>query len=191
MRIGKWSAGALVMLVAAANAADSSMEAARRCTQVQDSLQRLVCFDKAFAEAPAAAPQPAPRAAARPTAPPAAASAAAAAAVAAPVADAAPSIAPAKAEQEFGGERLKSTKEARKQDAGPSQISAKVTALKEMRRGVWRFTLENEQIWQQEESDQYLYPKVGDTVEIDRGMLGGYHLEVAGGSRRVRVTRLK
>lgn len=186
MRHRHWIAGLLVLAAGPSVAADGSLEAARRCAQVTDSLQRLVCYDRIFAapaaSAPAAAvqPLPAPAAPARPAPP-----------VVAPPAVAAAPAAAAPAAATFGDEQLKRTVEERKREEGPAKQAGKVAALREARPGIWRITLENEQLWQQTESDRHFFIDVGDEVVIERGMLGSYHLEQADGGRRVRVTRLK
>jgi len=171
MRHHTWIAGLLVLAAGPTLAADSSLEAARRCAQMTDSLQRLVCYDRIFA-APAAPARPAPAVAAPP-------------AVAAAPAAATPPV------ETFGSEQLKRTVEERKRDDGPAKQTGKVAAVREARPGIWRMTLENEQVWQQAESDRHFIIEVGDEVVIERGLLGSYHLEQADGGRRVRVTRLK
>lgn len=162
--------GFTALLVLAAGpvlAADNSLDAARRCAQMQDSLQRLVCYDRIFAVPATPAPAPAVL-----PAPPA-------------VAAAAPDAG------SFGGEQLKRSVEERRSDQGKESQRATVAALREVRPGVWRITLDNDQIWQQTESDRQFFIESGDAVVIERGLLGSYHLEQEGGSRRVRVSRIK
>lgn len=175
MRNQHWFPGLLVLAAGPIMAADGSLDAARRCAQMQDSLQRLVCYDRIFA---------APAGSAAPTAGPVTAPAPAAPGVATAVA-----VAPV--QQSFGSEHLKSSVEERKRIEAPETQKAKVAAVREARPGVWRITLENDQVWQQAEADRNFFISAGDTVVIERGLLGSHHLEQEGGGRRVRVTRVK
>lgn len=181
-----WLLGALVLGSGAAVAADATLDAARRCTQVKDSLERLVCFDRAFAgsdgatsSASVAALQSAPPVLPRAPAP------------AAPVAAAgvtAPAAAPA-----FGDDQVKRTTRDREVAEGPKTLTARVSALKEMpRASVFRLTLDNDQVWQQMDMDSHFSVDVGDTVQIEKGKLGGYRLARISNGRSswVRVTRL-
>jgi hypothetical protein len=164
MRIRRGFMGLLVLVAGPVPGAESAMDAARRCAQVQDSLQRLVCYDRVFATPAAVLP----------------------AAVAAPAA-----AAPEPATSNFGDELVKRSVEERKRDSGPDTQTARVASTREVRPGAWRITLENEQVWQQTESDSHFFLDSGDTVVIKRGVLGGYQLEEEGGGRRVRVSRIK
>jgi hypothetical protein len=176
MRAIKVSLTLLLLHAGVASAADSTLEVARRCTQVADSLQRLVCFDRAFA-APAAAPGP--------TAAPVAAVPVAAAPppVAAPVAPPAPAL----------GDESVRRKNQERADAAPTTLTATVSAMKELRPDVFRLTLDNGQVWDQTESESLFSVKVGDSVRIDRGKMGGYQMARVGNGRSgwVRVTRVK
>lgn len=178
----KYWVAPLLLLTAATSAitAEPSAEAARQCTQLKDSLERLVCYDRVFmapaatspapppvapvpAPAPVLAPAPAPPVVIAPPPPP-------------PVATApAPRPAPTRpAAQET-----------------PDVVEAKIAELKELRREVYLFTLDNGQIWQQGESQGVLDVRVGDSLVIRKGRFGGYLLELTKGSPRLRVSRLK
>jgi hypothetical protein len=156
-------------------AAEAPLDRARQCATIQDSLQRLMCYDRVFA-ASAAAP------------------AVAAPAVAAPAAVV--PVAPAQASGDtarFGAETLRRSEAERESEAPPSSITATVRELRQTRPNVFRVSLDNGQIWQQMDMDSLFILSVGDTVQIDRGRLGGYRMARTskGGSGWVRVNRVK
>ena len=171
-------------------AADPQLDAARQCTQLKDSLQRLVCYDKALMEAPAStapvavAPAPAVRAAPAP-APAPAASPAPAVAATAPVT---PAAAPA-----LGDESLKRSQKQRKESDGPTSLEAKVTAAREVRQATYRVTLDNGQVWQQMDMSTLFQVGVGDVVRIEKGALGGFRMARVSNGRSgwVRVNRVE
>jgi hypothetical protein len=170
----------LVTAASAAVAAEPSTEAARQCTQLKDSLERLVCYDRVFMApavsqppvtppqvspepVPAPVPAPAPPVVIAPPPPPPVATT--------PV----PQPAPARpATQQT-----------------PDVVEAKITGLKELRREVYVFMLDNGQAWQQGEAVGVLDARIGDAVVIKKGAFGGYMLELRKGSPRMRVSRLK
>ncbi len=165
-------------------AADATLESALRCVQVKDSLERLVCFDRAFAGTAAPAGQVAPAApAAAARAPVAAAPAVATPPVVAPV-----TVAPMVA---LGDESVKRKNRDSSEPESPTSLTAKVTALRETRKDVFRVTLDNGQVWQQMEMDSLFTVAVGDTVQIDKGRLGGYRMARVSNGRSgwARVTR--
>ena len=146
--------------------------------------ERLVCFDRVFPVGTQVSELPAARAAA-----PAAAVAPAAAASAATV----PAPAPA-ATSSFADESLKARDKPEKDRAAEvNNMTAQISALKETRANVWRISLDNGQIWQQQDMNNGFLPKAGGTIRIERGMMGGYSMALIGESRSpwVRVTRLK
>jgi hypothetical protein len=179
---------ALTLLPAIVLAADPQLEAARQCTQLKDSLQRLVCYDKALADGspPAAVSPPAAAQAPRPprAAPQSPAPSAAAAVVAAPVvATAAPAL---------GDESVKRSRKDGAVAAEPSNLEAKVTAARETRKDTYRVSLDNGQIWQQMDMSTLFHVAVGDTVRIEKGAMGGFRMALTGGhSGWVRVSRLQ
>jgi hypothetical protein len=162
MRLSKMVA-LLAVSAGSAMAADASLETARRCVQVKDSLERLVCFDRVFAEVPAA---------------PAAPAAAAAVPAAAP---------------ELGDASVKRSAREREASAGPTSLTAVVTELKETRPNVVRITLDNGHVWQQMDIESLFYVKVGDSVRIEKGRMGGFRMARASGngSGWARVNRIK
>jgi hypothetical protein len=181
----KAAMGCALLLPAALFAADAQVESARRCAQQKDSLQRLVCYDGIF-QAEAA---PVARAATPPPATAPAATAAAAPAVAASAAPAAAASAAASAPA-LGDESLKKVQK-EKASAAPKHLEAKVTALREMRPELFKLTLDNGQVWQQQDVSTLFHVEVGDGVRIERGSMGSYRMAKVGGSGWVRVTRVE
>jgi hypothetical protein len=166
----RWFA-VLVLVHLDAVAADASLDAARHCVAITDSLQRLVCYDRALGDAGTAAAlaQPAPN--------PADVVAAAA-------------VSPART---LGDESLK--RNTPSAEARETSLIAKISALKETRTDVYRISLDNGQVWQQMDMDSRFVVKVGDSIEIRKGSMGGYRLgRVGKGSKAsnwVRVNRLQ
>ncbi len=185
MRALKISLGTLALFAGSAMAADATLDTARRCVHVKDSLERLVCFDRAFAGTAVPAGQAAPAAPAAAARVPAAAPAVAAQPVVAPVA-----VAPAVS---LGDESVKRKNRDSAEPEAPTSLTAKVTALKETRKDVFRMTLDNGQVWQQMEMDSLFSVAVGDTVQIDKGRLGGYRMARVSNGRSgwARVTRTR
>jgi hypothetical protein len=68
-----------------------------------------------------------------------------------------------------------------------AEIESKVTSLRKLRTGHYSFTIEDGAVWQTTEYGSIL-PKVGDTVTIKKGTLGGYFI-IFQGSRAVRGIR--
>ena len=167
----KMAMGCALLLPVALFAADAQVESARQCAKQKDSLQRLVCYDHIFqAEAAPVAPAKAAPAVAAP---------AVAASVAVPAAAAAPAI---------GDETLKKVQKEKATEA-PSHLEARVTALRQMRPELFRLTLDNGQVWQQQEVSTMFHVEVGDSVRIEKGSMGSYRMAKAGGSGWVRVNR--
>jgi hypothetical protein len=138
----------LTITAGPALSADAQLESARRCTQVKDSLERLVCFDKAFA---------------------------AVAAPAAPMAAAAPTPAPAPmATPTLGDEQVKRPEG--KPDETPREVDATVAAVKGLPGDLARITLDNGQVWEQQQASARFDVRVGDAVRIKKGALGSYRM---------------
>lgn len=184
--LGRTLAIGTMLVGSAALAADGTLESAQRCAQVQDSLQRLVCYDRVFppgqapvAPAPVAAPAPAPTPA--PVQTPRVATAPAPAAVTpAPAAD-------------FGAESVRRREEQRDAEGPPRSITAAVASLRQTRPNVYRMTLDNGQVWDQMDMDVTFSVEEGDAVRIERGRMGGYRMSRTsrGGTGWVRVNRIK
>lgn len=189
------STTALMLVSGIALAAEDATQRAERCASVADSLERLVCYDRIFAPAGAGAAA-GPGAAAMPAAP---AAAPATARMPAPIPAPARTSAPApaatadRAASDFGSDQLRRSSAGDEEEAEPRTLTATVKELRETRRNVFRITLDNDQIWQQMDMDSLFHVQVGDTVEINRGRLGGYRMarKSRGGSGWVRVNRLK
>lgn len=173
--------GAVAMLAMAhgAFAAELSADAVKRCAAMTDSLARLVCYDQLAngmpsPSAPAPAAAPAPSTAVSPVAP-------AAAAGAAVVTSKTP---------EIGDESIKGASEPK---VVPTSLTAKVASLQTIRAYNYYITLDNGQHWQQEEMKTGFHLEVGDTVQIERGRMGGYKLAYVKDGKPsgawVRVTR--
>jgi len=167
------------------------------CLRVTDAGQRLACYDQSVAAllpaTPVAAP-PAPVAATTPAvkAPPAAPAPPPVAApkVAPAVAAAAPAAAPAPAPT-FGQEQL-SSKQRPPADPADQTLHAKVTALRTPIPDTYRITLDNGQVWQQQESRFGFSLTAGDSVTLGKGAMGSYRLwrDADGPKAWVRVTRV-
>jgi len=164
-------------------AAAAPPESMRACSRLQDSLQRLVCFDREFAALDVAAGT-----AAAPAAPAAPISAAPVAVV--PAGAASTSAAPAA--PQFGDE-LVSHKTHPAKGSTEATLTAGITTLREDHRGTWVISLDNGQVWRQQEVGLPFPLRTGETVRIDKGVLGSYMLTrvVEGWTRWIRVTRVK
>jgi hypothetical protein len=174
---------AVLAVTGVAVAAESPADGLRRCAAVTDSLARLVCFDQLSAAAPAAAVAPAAPVSTAPTG-----SAAPAAAVGLAAGTAAVAT-----QAELGDDNLKGSQ---RKDAAtkPTSLTAQVSELLETRTDTYRISLDNGQVWQQEEVQSAAFTiKVGDTVRIEKGKMGGYSLAVVrngeASGRWIRVTR--
>jgi hypothetical protein len=167
-------------------AADPQLDAARQCTQLKDSLQRLVCYDKALMEGPAA-PATAPVTRAAPASPARSVAPAPAPAAPAVVATPAPVAAPA-----LGDESVKTRKQ-RSIPEEPTSLEAKVTEAREIRQATYRLTLDNGQVWQQMDMSSIFQVAAGDTVRIEKGALGGFRMARVSNGRSgwVRVARVQ
>lgn len=179
--LGRTLAIGTMLAGSAALAADATLESAQRCAQVQDSLQRLVCYDRVFppGQAPVATPVPAPT--------PAPAQAPRVATAPAPAA-----VAPAPA-AEFGAESVRRREEQREAEGPPRSITAAVASVRQTRPNVYRMTLDNGQVWDQMDMDVTFSVDEGDAVRIERGRMGGYRMSRTsrGGTGWVRVNRIK
>jgi hypothetical protein len=151
----------LAFLSSAVSAQDLS--ALRACAAETDPERRLACYDREVARLPVEA-QPAE---------PSAASAA--------------SAAQRDPEDEFGRRGMLDRKS---RDSKLERLSVKVTELSRKPRGEIIVTLENGQIWQQRDASVNLNVRVGDTVTIREGALGGYWLSNTA-RQSAQVTRLK
>jgi hypothetical protein len=76
-----------------------------------------------------------------------------------------------------------------KRDTAPQRLTAKIAAIEKRARGELVFTLDNGQVWAQQEVGAYLPIDIGDPVTILAGTLGSHRLLV--GSRATAVTRVR
>ncbi len=92
---------------------------------------------------------------------------------------------------EFGQEELPQAQQPRK---GPQSLSSRITALTAVGAKKYLISLENGQVWRQQESAQVAsFFHVGDDVRITKGALGSYQLStVAAGEKNwIPVMRMR
>ena len=169
-----------------AGAAFADDAAILKCRAQPDTARRLACYDAIPVGAtPVAAAAPAaPTAAPAPAAPAPAAAAPAAAAPAAAVA-AAPAVSP---EQQFG---LRPAVKKQK-DLEPASIRSSVVGRFEGWGPGTVFTLANGQVWKvTDDTDAVLPIMQNPNVEITRGLIGAYFLQVDGHTNSARVARVR
>jgi hypothetical protein len=147
----------MVLAVTGALAAEPLPDGLRRCAAIADVSVRVACYDRLSGTAPAVA-VPAPTVAVAAPAP-----------ATAPVPVAAPATA-------YGNEDLKKSSADRAADTTPKSIDARVTVLHEMAPNVFLISLDNGQVWQQEEARPAFSITVGDTVRILSGALGSHSM---------------
>jgi hypothetical protein len=157
------------------NAADRTTDALLACANESDAAQRLRCFDGVVATLRKAPAAPAPTAAA----------AAPAAAVPAAAAAPQPAASAPTAEQRFGARGDISPDKHEQID----ELSGTVTALDTKPHGELIVTLDNGQVWAEKTSGSKVKLKTGDTVKIERGVMGSYTLIANGRSSKVARVR--
>jgi hypothetical protein len=165
-----------IALPFAATAADSVLDAAARCSKVLGERERLVCFDRVFpvgtqvSELPSRV-TPAPAIAAAP----------------------ATVVVPATTSSFAEGSLRARDKSETERAAEVKDMTAQISTIKETRASIWRLSLDNGQIWQQQEMNNGFVPKSGNTIRVERGRMGGYYMALIGERRSpwVRVTRVK
>lgn len=158
--------------------AQTLQEQVQTCSTETDAARRLSCYDRAAATLRKAAP------AAR------AATSTASSGQAAPITPASTTAStPTQADAaEFGVSE--GPLAAKKQATGLKAITAVVTAVAFQPRGELIMTLDNGQVWQQNEAVAYFPLKVGDTVKISTASLGSYLL-LTPTKRTTKVTRVR
>lgn len=180
----------VAVLLAAATTpaqAQSISDALKDCGRQQNSLKRLVCYDKVvesldrYTGLEDLVHVPAPL-------PPAAAGAAAGNAATQQGAPYKPqpraaSSAPATSGGDFGMEN-------RRSDDAVDKIYANIQSIKKNARKRWVVTLDNGQVWYQTGNDS-LSLKQGQTVYVERGALGAFYMSRDDVNRRIRVKRSK
>jgi hypothetical protein len=172
----------LIMLASLASVAAAQTPPAdvARCTAIDSDAERLACYDQLFVRSANQPPKEA-KAADQPQQE---------AKAAAPAAAAQASAASASANlDDFG---LDGRKTAGQADPKPlEEIQARIAKLETQPRGEAVLTLDNGQVWQQQEYDWHLAFKVGDEVIIKRGALRSYRLQQKGNNRVTPVTRIR
>jgi hypothetical protein len=141
----------------------------RECAKIDDLSARLSCYDTNIRTASTSSvpgQAPAPQGGAAPVSPSAAGG--------------------------FGADSIRTQERFNPERNGTSEISARVSAVREREPGVYLVTLDSGAEWLFAESTNrsFVPPRRGETVEIERGALGGY-LMVVGRQQAVRVTRIK
>jgi hypothetical protein len=166
-------------VIAAASLPSVEAQDLRSCTTIDDAAARLACYDRVAGRTTSmtATPEPAPAPESAP------------ASAAVPVAAAA---AAATAEKDFGltPAAKKALEPEAAGDAKPEAIERAIAAV--ARDGQDRFvvTLDDGQVWAQNEGKSGVYPRTGENVTISRAAMGGYVLR----SERfgsIRVRRVK
>ncbi len=129
----------------------------RECAKIDDPTARLACYDNNIRAAGPASQVTAPASSQVPRAP-----------GGAPVA--------ANTAQGFGAETVRAPQQRQAPAAQLNEISAAITAIRQRGPGIYAFTLEGGAQWQFSETvgSSYRVPRVGSTVEIERGSLGGF-----------------
>jgi hypothetical protein len=154
--------------------AQSLQEELRACSAETDAARRLRCFDRATAMLDQAAASPAP--------------AARSSTARATSGTAAASTPPSSEAAEFGVRE--GPLDAKRRATALKQIRAVVAAIEFRPRGELVMTLDNGQVWAQNDATAYFPLKVGDTVQISSATLGSYVL-LAPSKRATKVTRVR
>ena len=173
----------LVPLSGLVNAQQSSIaEAIDHCSNENNSLKRLVCYDRlaksmrqysGLNEAVSAVLPP--KAIQRDSAP----------SLSGPAATVAtPAARQPTSEEQFGLERKRAAEKA----AAIDKLYAKVLKVAKGSRNLVVFTLDNGQIWRQSESSTFT-AKAGDTIYVERGAFGSFYMGKDNSNRRAKVKR--
>lgn len=160
--------------------AETIGNALKQCSEQQNSLQRLVCYDRVVKdinqysglEEAIQRGYPVPSSKAENRSP-----------VPAPRAPVAQADSP-QSGTEFGLEHKKSVNE------DMDSLSAGITKVEKTLRGKYIITLENGTVWQQTDDD-LLKLEEGQTVTIERGMLGAFYLTRSDVNRQMKVKRVE
>lgn len=180
--------GFVVAPVAAGEADDLQAEVIR-CGGIEDSRERIACYDR-IAHSAASAAEESQRPpleaqdetpAREETAPPTLTSVE----PSPRSATAAPLAAP-DAIDDFGAEKLRHSGGALR-----DRVVAEIAAVRKLSRGNFQLALDNGQTWREIEYDKYTRYAVGDTVEIRRGRLGTYDLVSRKTGHRNKVRRIE
>jgi FtsP/CotA-like multicopper oxidase with cupredoxin domain len=179
-RIAALGACLVAGVCASSSARASSGSDGASCVAVSDDTARLACYDRAYGRNAASksatnAGAAAAGAAAAPKSP----------AVASPTAvHAAPAAAtPKDPVAEFGlteaAKQAKDPAKAAEAAKAPTSVTAKVISLRFKKYGEFVVTLDNGQVWEQNEPMPSAIVRVGDTVTVKKAVLGSYTLVTA------------
>jgi hypothetical protein len=158
-----------------------------RCADIQESRDRLACFDREVAPLVTPQSRPAPPPAPAPPAPVVKAPPVAAPVVAAP----APS-APAPAARSFGEEQLQ-RKDRAPEPEDQQSLHARIERIRTVTASDFIVYLDNGQAWRHQDIALGAYLRVGEAITISKGTLGSYRLtRDAGNSKNwIRVSRIR
>jgi hypothetical protein len=182
----------LAALACAGGTATPTLAATHECAAIDDSLQRLMCYDRAFPRdqarpAAATAPDALPSTSEAPAVPSIPGAAVGASATATTAASQTPGT------SQFGFTDAEVKRAAKKKEDPSSKgserdaIQATVKEVKRRKTGEFIATFEDGQVWAQAEVESKARIRPGDTVTIRRASLGSYMLiTTAGVGTRVR-----
>ena len=182
-RIAALGACLVAGVCAASSARASPGSDGASCVAVSDDAARLACYDRAYGRNAASKSAATAGAAAAATA--AGAAAPKSPAVASPTAvHAAPAAAtPKDPVTEFGlteaAKQAKDPAKAAEAAKAPTSVTAKVISVRFKKYGEFVVTLDNGQVWEQNEPMPSAIVRVGDTVTVKKAVLGSYTLVTA------------
>jgi hypothetical protein len=138
------------------------------CTKLQSDSKRLACFDREVAALVQGHPQPPHEMGEHPVS--------------------APDTTPIETQARFGDDgRIRSETK----PPIPKSLTAQVREVIPLPAGLYRLTLDNEQVWSTTQADPALAFKVDDAVTISRLLLGGYEISLKGHTTTVSAVRTK
>ncbi len=76
----------------------------------------------------------------------------------------------------------------RTKEVTPTRIDAHIRSVREIGRGRWELTLDNDMLWRQTDDEQ-VFPRAGQPVTIRTAAMGSYMLKLP--SRSIRVVRVR
>jgi len=185
MKFKMYALTVLWVLASASHAnAESIATALEKCSNVENTLKRLVCYDQLSQQANGYEDSQLP-VANRPTQPGQYSAPAIAGTAPAALPPAAQQRAARSSEDNFGLPPLQVVEQKQ-----IDSLVATVTKKDKTLRGKLIFTLDNGHVWTQSDTESFLV-KVGDQVRIEKGLLGGHFLNVVSSKKRIRVKRSK
>lgn len=178
----------LMTLVAGTVSAQSDLsQTLLACKAEQDSLQRLVCYDKAVAELATGASEVKETMTTK-----------AAPEVEKTVSSTASTSTSVSAAPEAGSVRMDKAvaedifgRESTYKRDEIDQVKFVIKSASQSLRKKWRFTFENGQQWEQKDTDRFAKFEAGDEVIIKRGVMDAFYLKKLDANRTIRVKRVK